>query len=409
LNLSALKSGNFRKYLIGNVFALHALWMGRVTIGWLAWDMTSQAGFVGLVAFAGFAPTIFLGPFFGVMADRVSVKAAALFTQSALVLVALSLFGSHVTGLLGPSLLLALSSVHGVISAMHNPVRLSLAPRLVAREDVASVVNIVGINFNLARLLGPALGGLSIASLGISASLLIQSLLYLPFLLALSRLEIRPRRQLAPADTPGFFSALNEGVSYVRQSRLVLSAFLVSGIMALAIRGTLEILPVLADGVFQRGASGLGLMTSAAGLGALLAGLAKALAPPQSVGQLPITGILSSVVGAVLVPLLGISTNWTLALSLIALLGFATTLTAVSMQTAIQQDLDDDMRGRVMSFWVMIAIGGTAIGAGILGIAVDVFGLTAALNVAGGSSALLLGLILLRRCSLPRRVGGTGG
>lgn len=362
MNLSALKSRNFRTYIFGNVFALHALWMSRVTIGWIAWDLTGAAGFVGLVAFAGFAPTIFLGPLFGVMADRVNVKTAALFTQSGLILVALLLFLGQVTGTLGPTLLLCLSTAHGVISAVHNPVRLSLAPRLVAREDVASVVNIVGINFNLARLLGPALGGVTIASFGISASLALQTLLYFPFVFALSRLTVRARRQVEDTGPTGFFTALNEGFSYVRQSRLVISAFLVSGIMSLAIRGALEILPVLADGVFQRGATGLGLLTSAAGLGALLAGLAKALSAPQNPGQLPLTGLLSAFVGSALVCALGLATSWSFALLIIALLGFSTTLTGVSMQTAIQQELDDDMRGRIMSLWVMIAIGGTAIG-----------------------------------------------
>jgi len=156
MNTSALKSRDFRIYLGGNVLALNALWMQRVTIGWLAWDMTNSASFVGLVSFINFLPTVVAGPLFGVWVDRLNVKNAALVTQTTQLIIGIILYACFGLGVLGPVVLCVVSGLSGVVAAAHNPIRMSLAPRLVPKDDVASVVNFVAINFNLARMTGPA-------------------------------------------------------------------------------------------------------------------------------------------------------------------------------------------------------------------------------------------------------------
>ncbi len=399
MNISALKSGNFRTYLFGNIFALNAFWMQRVTIGWISWDLTDAAGFVGLVAFVNFIPAVLAGPLFGVLVDRINVKTAALTTQSLLLLIALLLLLTAYLDAFAPWLLLLFSACSGLVSAAHNPVRMSLAPRLVPQALVSSVINMVAINFNLARLTGPAIGGVTIASLGVTTSLAIQTLCYLPFLLALSTLVVRPR----PARAKGshtYAAALTEGFRHVLSQPLILRAMLVTAAMGFIIRGTLEILPVLADGVFSKGASGLGMLTASAGLGALIAGIGMALAPAQIGGKLRPTALLSAWIGVLLVPLTGIVTAWPAALALVCGLGFASTMTGVSMQTTIQLQLDDEMRGRVMSIWIMVAIGAAAFGAAILGFAADLVGFPTVLAWAGGIGAIALGGFILRVWSL---------
>ncbi len=94
MNISALRYRDFRIYIIGNMFALNGLWMQRVTLGWIAWDLTSSASYVGFVAFLNFAPTIIIGPLFGVLVDRIKVQSAALITQASMFLLALALFAS---------------------------------------------------------------------------------------------------------------------------------------------------------------------------------------------------------------------------------------------------------------------------------------------------------------------------
>ena len=395
MNFAAVMFRDFRIYLIGNMFALNGLWMQRVAIGWVAWDLTASASFVGFIAFVNFVPTMLTGPFFGVLIDRVRVQRAAMITQVSLFVLSFALFASFALDLLGPAVLAVLTGLLGIVASAHNPVRMSLAPRLVDRTAVASVVSLTAINFNLARLTGPAIGGWLIAIWGIGTSLLIQALCYLPFILALSFLRPRERIRTAGEAEP-FLRALTVGIHHVLHTPLIRRALLITGIFALIIRGTLEILPVLADGVFDKGATGLGLLTSAAGFGALVAGVAKAVLPGQSAGQLPRPALLTAIVGMALVPVVGLSSSWHLSMFLIACLGFAATMTGVSMQTAIQVDLEDDLRGRVMSLWVMVGIGSAAGGAIFLGALVDVFGFTPALSWAGGLGLLFTTGLVLR-------------
>jgi len=395
MNLAALTFRDFRIYLLGNIFALNSLWMQRVTIGWIAWELTNSASFVGLVAFVNFAPTMVAGPFFGVLVDRVRIKRAAMTTQALLFALALCLYVCFVLGVLGPGLLAVISGLLGLVASAHNPVRMSLGPRLVERSAVASVISLTAINFNLARLVGPAFGGWLIAVWGVGASLFVQVLFYLPFILALSFVNPRERTR-AVADVEPFLRALLIGVRHVFHSALIRRAIVITGLFAFIIRGTLELLPVLADGVFDKGATGLGLLTSASGLGALLAGVAKVLLPGQRPGELPRPALMIALAGIALVPAVGLSSSWGLTLVLIASLGFAATMTGVSMQTAIQIDLEDELRGRVMSLWVLVSIGAAACGAIFLGVLADVFGVGPALGWIGSFGFLVLAAFVLR-------------
>jgi len=395
MNLYALKFRDFRIYLGGNLFAVNALWMQRVTIGWIAWDLTSSATFVGFIAFVNFAPAMVTGPLFGVLVDRMRITQVAKLTQILLLIISLGFYLFFTFGILDEILLSFLSFLSGLVTSAHNPVRLSLAPRLVDRTSVASVVSIVAINFNLARLTGPAIGGWLIASWGISTALLVQTGFYLPFIFAISLLHPRGRSSSIINNEP-FIAALQNGVKYALANTLIRQAFLVTALYAFLIRGTLEILPVIADGVFSRGATGLGLLTSSAGFGALIAGVIKAFTPSQTVRKLPKFALASTLLGIGLMPLVGLSNSWNLTLLCIFYIGFSGTLAGISVQTAIQIDLDDDFRGRVMSLWTMVSIGATATGAIILGGLADHIGISLAFSLAGGLGTVLLATTIIR-------------
>ncbi|WP_372884818.1 MFS transporter [Shimia sp.] len=391
MNFAALKSANFRIYLGGSFLGLLSLWMQRVTSGWLAWEMTGSTSFVGLVAMVQFAPSIVLSPLFGVWADRLNLKRAALAVQGVNLAIALGFLALAALGGLTPLPLVLLSLFSGITAAANHPVRMSLTPRLVRRERIGSVVNLVAINFNVGRMVGPALGGALIAKAGIVPALAVQAALYLPYVLALTRLTLRPRRD-AGLDHAPFFRALAGGLRHVWQTPLIWRAMVIVAVLSPVARGTLEILPPLADGVFGRGAGGLGTMLSTAGIGAVLGGLTKGLLPPQTPGRMPWLSLVFVLIGLALVPLLGVVRVWEQALAIVGGLAFVTTLVAISMQTAIQLELDDDMRGRVMSLWAVVAAGGSALGAGILGLLADAFGYGATLLGAGSAAGAGLGL-----------------
>ena len=394
MNLSALTFKDFRIYICGNIFASNAVWMQRVTIGWIAWDLTASASFVGMVAFVNFIPSLLAGPLFGVLVDRVRVKQAAIFTQFLSFMIAISFYAFFVLGILNELNLLFLTLCAGTVVSAHSPVRMSLGPRLVDSTSVASVVTLGAINFNLARLTGPAIAGWIIAFYGIQASLFVQILCYPPFLVALSFL--RPRRELAlNAQKEAFIKALTSGILYSFKNPLILKALLITALSSFLLRSVLEILPVIADGFFGRGATGLGLLTSCAGFGALLAGMVKACSSGQPSGMLPKYVPVSIFFGFAFIPLIGLCGSWFLTLGFVTYLGFAGTLSGISLQSAIQMELEDSLRGRVMSLWTMAAIGGTALGAVSLGWFTDYLGVVPALGLTGSLGCLLL-VILLR-------------
>jgi len=394
MNIEALKFRNFRIYMMGNVFALNGIWMQRVTIGWIAWDLTSSSSFVGLIAFVSFAPTMITGPLFGVLIDRVEVKRAALITQSLLLFLALTLFISFTMGVLKPVLLAILTGLLGIVASAHNPVRMSLAPRLVDKGAVASLIALTAINFNIARLSGPAIGGWIIATWGIGATLSIQILCFLPYILALFLLQ--PREVIGTKTKEPFLHSLRSGAIHVYRSPMIWQVLILTGFFSFIIRGTLEILPVLADGVFGKGPTGLGILTASAGIGALLAGMTKAILPSQPRGQLPRLALICAPVGIGLVPLLGYSTSWIFSVILVSLMGFMVSIAAISVQTAIQIELEDNMRGRVMSIWLMVGVGSAATGAGAIGLATDLFGYTETLVTSATISFVVLGAFITK-------------
>ncbi|NKX43841.1 MFS transporter [Roseicyclus persicicus] len=386
----AFRDGQFRLFFVGIFFAVQAIWVQRVTLGWLAWERTGSAGFVGLVAGLSLAPALVLGPFFGVMADRVDIRRASFTTNGSMaaVLAALALALPWT----GPGALVLAALAIGVISSAHHPVRMSLGPRLVPAAMVQHVVSITALNFNLARLVAPVLAGWVIATAGAGVALWLSVLCYVPMLLVLPRL--RPRA-LPPRARASVLSDLVEGLRYAVTAPLVRSALLLTLSFATAVRGALEVLPVLADGAFGRGAAGLGVLTAAAGAGALGSAVLKAAGADAVGARLSPAVLWATMVGQGAVVAMGVAPAWPLAVLATALTGFCATWVGVSMQASIQSDLPDAYRGRVMSLWVVVGFGTVALGAFAIGALAEWIGIGAALAVAGLTGAAVQGALIL--------------
>jgi len=390
----AFGNGQFRLYFLGTFFAVQAIWVQRVTLGWLAWERTGSAAFVGVVASLSLAPTLVTGPFFGVMADRVDIARAALATNGlmALVLAALAL-GVPLTGPAATPLVLGLGALAiGLVTSAHHPVRMSLGPRLVPQPLVQHVVSIAALNFNLARLTAPVVAGWVIALAGAEVALWVAVACYVPMLVVLPRLH---PRDLPPRDRTGIWADLIEGMRYAMAAPLVRLALIVTVIFATVVRGALEVLPVLADGAFGRGAAGLGLLTAAAGAGAMVAALGKAVGLGAVGARIPPAVLWAAMAGQGAVVAMGLAPVWPAALAATALVGFCATWVGVSMQAAIQSDLPDAYRGRVMSLWVVVGIGTVALGAVAVGAMAEWIGISRALVVAGLLGAAAQGAAVL--------------
>jgi predicted MFS family arabinose efflux permease len=237
-------------------------------------------------------------------------------------------------------------------------------------------------------MISPALGGIIIDQWGITAALILSLLFYIPSLSVLAFLK--PREIKRSKAKESFRTALTNGFEYLWQRSDLRLIMLMTAVMSLSIRGTAEILPVVADGVFNKGPTGLGHLASAVGAGAVIASILKTFAPVQTSSALSLPSILCAAIGILSVALFGNSDVWIMTLFAAALLGACSTYLGVSLQSAVQTGLPDDMRGRVMSIWIVTSTGASALGAFLIGIATETLGL--------GNSATLMTLFCLSTC-----------
>ena len=393
----ALKNPNFARYCVGSIFNTMSFWVQRLCFGWLSWELTGSEFWVGMVAFLLFFPVLLFGPFFGVMADHIDRQKGA---ARILWVAATNLAIISVLTMLGHTnieLLCVFAGVVGIITSAFSPLRMAMVPALVERQEISSAVATGAIIFNTSRLLGPALAGVMISQFGVASALFLCVFLTLPLILILPTLKFRPRNPDAVSQKG--LSGLKQGLGYVFSREVILWFLFLSALISIFGRGILELLPAFADGIFDRGSSGLAMMTASAGLGSILAGILLARYEASKM----VSWSLASL-GPMLL-LFGVTEDFSMALFLVALVGFSITICGAGTQTMLQLMVDEDFRGRVMSIWGVVGFGGTAIGGLILGLASNYLGLgvatiVCAMIVVIGSAPIIYRIFVKKAVSL---------
>jgi MFS family permease len=360
----SLEHRNFRLYYAGQSVSLIGTWMQRLAVSWLVYSATHSSVLLGVVMFAGQIPTLLLSPYGGTVADRYSRYRVLLFTQVASFIQASLLAALVLSGYYNTWAIAGLSLLLGTINAFDIPARQSLIVELV--DDPTHLSNAIALNstmVNLARLLGPAVAGLLLTYFGpgpcfavnaVSFGAVICSLLFM-------RLVPRPPR----THRPGALEGLREGWAYLRQAPgLRRQILLMAGISFCAMPfGTL--LPVFAKDVFHGDAGTFSLLNSLSGLGALTGALYLASLPAggrqsRLIGYAAL-GFCGSLLGFALSPQLGVG------LVFIVLGGAGMMLFIAGTNTFIQTNVDDRMRGRVLSYYVMAFQGMQPLGSLLVG------------------------------------------
>ena len=394
MNLSAFNSQPFRHYLACVSIALHGMWIQRLVVVWLAWDVSGSPAFVGFVAFLSFAPTMITGPFFGVLADRIEIRLAVFSNYIAMLAITLIFVISVYFFGVGRISVALFATAIGIVASANHPFRMAFAARLGNKEQLSSIIAVTVLNFNISRLVGPAIGGVLLTKIGPVQTLWVTIIGFLPMIFLVRKITIRPRDFTARTKQQ-FINALKDGFNYTKKDPFILYIFGLTIFVTMVGRGLLETLPIIAQGVFDKGPNELGMLTATAGGGAIFASFAKAAGKPQEVGAIGWLGVVCAILVPLSVILIGLSHNIILTVGLVALLGFSTTFFATTMQSAAQLQLTDEFRGRVMSLWTMIAMGGGAIGALLLGVISEIVGISATFITLGGLTTVITTLILL--------------
>lgn len=372
--MSAFANPGFRRYFVGAVAGVNGNWVFRVLLSWLAWDLTGSASFVGLVAALSLAPVAFTAPFFGALTDRTPILTAYRWVSWGLLACPAALFALMLSGGLAPVPLVGIALLFGIVISAYHPVRQSLGPRLVEPPQISSVVALAALNFNVGRVVSPAIGGVLIAQLGTIPTAAISTALFLPNLIIGPTLQ--PRAVPSNGDRKSYLADLVEGLREGWARWPVRRSLMLTVVAMGPIRAITEILALIADGRFGRGAEGLGLLTSAVGAGALIAALFQVVAGPR-LARMPATRFTVIAIGFAATAALTLAPSFSLAFALAPILGFAGTYVGVSLQIGIQARLEDELRGRIMSLWmVSVTLSTSALALGISAIS-EVFGLGA--------------------------------
>lgn len=370
---SALASSNYRTYLYGSTLSLHGVWIQRLALGWHAWELTESAFIVGLLASAQFLPLIVLTPFFGVLADRASVRGAAIVVQAMLASTALALGLLTITGNMTTEWLLLLAFLHGIANSAYSPVRHSLIPHLVSKNKFPSAVAINAIVFNVSRLIGPGIAGVVVAIYGLGAAYFINAVTYLPMILVMFVLRIE-EEEPHPSLRKPYFTQLLEGMRYTRDHAPIRQVILLAAVSNFFGRGILELMPAFAALIFAGGTDELAVLMAAAGVGAILASF---LFSSRTIGahlhQVVVIGAIGVGLSTLLFSFVG---NLVTGVLVVAMLGLFTSIVGIGSQTEVQVSVENRLRARVMSMWTITIVGGPAIGSAVAGALAGTVGAT---------------------------------
>jgi len=369
----ALKNRNFRRYLFGNVLSVLGVWIQRLALGWHTWELSHSALVVGFIAAAQFLPLIILTPFFGVLVDRMNIRVAAivlhfLLTAVAAVLAVLTISGNMTIEWLG-----VLALAHGVANAAYSPVRLSLIPNLVKKVQFQSAVGIASISFNVSRFIGPGIAGAIVALYGLGWAYAINAITYLPTILVLCIIRIDDAPEVDHSKKP-YLEQLREGMQYTLAHTQIRNIILLSGASNFFGRGILEIMPAFAALIFAGGSSVLAALMAASGVGAIVASLLFAFGAFKH--QLHAVVAIGSIGVALCMALFGISDSLIAGIVVVLFLSLFASLVSIGSQTEVQMLVENRLRGRVMSLWTFVIMGGPAVGSIVAGAIAEDFGAT---------------------------------
>ena len=271
----AWKQRNFAIYMSGAGIALIGMWAQRIAVAWLAWELTKSATWLGLIAFADLFPTIILTPIAGVLADRVDRLKLSLISQFAGFLQAVVLTVLVFTDWIDIWSLFFLTFILGIAMAYATAARLAMVPNLMQAQHVPSALASDAAIYNSARVVGPMVAAGLIATLGIAGAFLVNCLTYVVFLVCLMKIQLV--RNESRGRTGGMLTQTLEGIRYAANHPGIGPMLVVLTALAMSVKPFLDLLPGLADTVFNSGVNGFAQLAAAGGTGAVLCAVWLAL------------------------------------------------------------------------------------------------------------------------------------
>lgn len=399
--LGVFSNRAFAVFTAGNSVSLVGLWVQRLAVGWLAWHLTQSGFWLGAVAFADLFPVILVGPFAGVFADRLNQQRIIIVCRVLTTGQAVALSSLVALDIATIEIVFALTLFGGTVTGIQQPARLAIVSSLVRPEQLGSAVAINSVVFNLARFVGPAIAGVLITSAGMFSAFALAALGHGIAAATFWRIRIALPE---PAPRRGMMTDLAEGARYAFSHAAIGPMLMLAIVGAVLARPVFELLPGFADAVFGRGAGGLAILTSAVGVGAIVAGLW--LAQRTGVKGLTAVTLGSFAVAGALSAAFAVTGWFWLGAALMAAAGGAMVVNGTGTQTLIQTAVAGHMRGRVLGIWGIIFRSGPAIGAVVMGWLAEHWGFGLPVALGGVLCVGAAAVMFPRRARLARVLEG---
>jgi MFS family permease len=391
-SFSALYIKDFRLLLLAQTASLSGTWMHMAGQGWLVYKLTHSPFYLGLVGASLSLPILIFTLFGGIIADRYPKRDMLVLTQSLSILPPILLGILVDAGVVNVWHTMMIAFVIGTINAFDIPLRQSFLVEVVGKGHLLNAIALNSASFHGARIIGPLIAGFVISEFGIAACFYINGLSFIPVLIALKRMVFKGRGRVG--SPRNLFGEMKEGFRFIMDQKNILTIILTIMIFSLFGIPYNQFLPVFAEDIFHVGARGLGFMMGAAGLGAFCA--AMLMAYLGDIRDKKRYMSVASIIFPAAIILFSLSSYYRLSLSILLFAGWAAVSFLATANSYIQLNVEDTLRGRVMSVYSLVFLGMSPIGSALIGGIADSIGTTRALTLSG-SLCLLAGLIFVRR------------
>ncbi len=367
----AFRSRNYLLYFCGQCVSLVGTWMQHVAMSWLVYRLTGSAALLGLVTAAGQISLLFLAPFTGVFIDRVHRRNLLVATQVLCSLQAALLALLTMTGYVQVWHLILLSLFLGTVNAFDMPARHSFVIELVEnKKDLGNAIALNSAMFNTARLVGPSIAGVLVGWLGEGICFLINAISFLAIIFTLLAMKI-PEKEMK-VEHPPVFQGLKEGYQYAFSFRPILYLLILMALIGLMGMPYMVLMPVFAREILHGGPQTFGFLMSASGTGALIGALY--LASRRTVLGLAKLNVFATSMFGIGIIVFSFSRSLPLSLCILFFTGMGMILHMASSNTMLQTIVDEDKRGRVMSYMSMCTMGMAPFGSQLAGLLSDTIG-----------------------------------
>jgi MFS family permease len=394
-----LRHRNYRLYFTGNLVTQIGGWLQQIAQGWLVFQLTGSPFYLGIVSFANSLPVMLLSLNAGVVVDRFPRRTVLLLTQTSMMVLSLVLSALVFGEIVQPWHIVVLSFLTGIANAFDGTARQAFVKDMVGKADMANAIALNSAVFNSSRIVGPALAGILIASVGPAWCFLLRGLSILAVIIGMARMNLAPFTP--PPRAASVWGAIREGLDYIRHNETVRTLIAIISITNLFCFPYTTLLPAYASEVLRATPQEYGLMSTMTGIGALTAALVVA-----SLGHSKRKGVLVTI-GNIGFPLFLIALSFSqalpLSLGLLIFSGFSFMVQSSTANTLVQSTVPDHLRGRVMSVYMLSFFGLSPLGSLQAGFIAEHWGVPAGIGV-GALVALLCSLYVVWRVPRVRRL-----